>query len=437
MASKRPPSPDLIQNPFIKKRNLTWALELHDSESVVSENEQPPHDSIQPPNLTALESGTAAAHDPASHFFSRLSECVLDPFPSATARYTPAELRALFEEHAGSKRGSHFVIHQHDHPVAGPHYDLRLQVNETSSLSWALMYGLPGDANSRRLNRNAMETRVHCLWNHVVEVGGWRTGSLVVWDCGWFEVLGGGKKGGDGPGVDPESEKEGSGEEESEGEGEDETMTEQEKLARAFRERKIRVRLHGRKLPRNYVVYLRLTKGEDAEGRRKGRRAMERGVRRRGRAKKVEATEETSNEEDSDGEVDDAVVDTGENDDEKELTEVEKEVREVEDEHVRRTNAYKGALNSVGSVYQRRWYLSLDREASGFTRRVVNGKRTWALQKEGDESEVDGARLKFPFYVRGPEVERSVVTGRLGREVLKDEGVDGYVGRKGWKPVLN
>ena len=26
------------------------------------------------------------------------------------------------------------------------------------------MYGLPGDPNSRRLNRNATETRVHNLW---------------------------------------------------------------------------------------------------------------------------------------------------------------------------------------------------------------------------------------------------------------------------------
>jgi hypothetical protein len=26
------------------------------------------------------------------------------------------------------------------------------------------MYGLPGDPNSQRLNRNATETRIHCLW---------------------------------------------------------------------------------------------------------------------------------------------------------------------------------------------------------------------------------------------------------------------------------
>lgn len=41
-----------------------------------------------------------------------------------------------------------------------------------------------------------------------------------------------------------------------------------------------------------------------------------------------------------------------------------------------------------------------------------------------------------PFYVRGPEVERSVVTGRLGREVLEDEGVEGFIPRRGWRAVL-
>lgn len=62
------------------------------------------------------------------------------------------------------QQGHHFVIHQHDHPIAGVHYDLRLQISETSSISFAIMYGLPGNPNSKRLNRNATETRVHNLW---------------------------------------------------------------------------------------------------------------------------------------------------------------------------------------------------------------------------------------------------------------------------------
>lgn len=63
-----------------------------------------------------------------------------------------------------NQRGHHFVIHQHDHPIAGLHYDLRLQISESSSISYAIMYGLPGNPNSQRLNRNATETRVHNMW---------------------------------------------------------------------------------------------------------------------------------------------------------------------------------------------------------------------------------------------------------------------------------
>lgn len=46
----------------------------------------------------------------------------------------------------------------------GLHYDLRLQISQSSSISFAIMYGLPGNPNSKRLNRNATETRVHNLW---------------------------------------------------------------------------------------------------------------------------------------------------------------------------------------------------------------------------------------------------------------------------------
>jgi uncharacterized membrane protein len=38
--------------------------------------------------------------------------------------------------------------------------------------------------------------------------------------------------------------------------------------------------------------------------------------------------------------------------------------------------------------------------------------------------------------VLGREVERSVVTGRLAGEILADEGVDGFVPRRGWRGVV-
>lgn len=42
--------------------------------------------------------------------------------------------------------------------------DLRLQFSHSSSLSFALPYGLPGNPQSKRPTRLAVETRVHCLW---------------------------------------------------------------------------------------------------------------------------------------------------------------------------------------------------------------------------------------------------------------------------------
>jgi len=101
---------------------------------------------------------------------------------------------------------------------------------------------------------------------------------------------------------------------------------------------------------------------------------------------------------------------------------------------IQKNNAYPGSTNTIGSIHQRRWYLSLDRESSGFepVERVNNRKKKTWVRKGQEEF------LGFvPFYVRGPDVERSVVTGRLASDVLSDEGVQGFRRRKGWRPVLN
>lgn len=111
---------------------------------------------------------------------------------------------------------------------------------------------------------------------------------------------------------------------------------------------------------------------------------------------------------------------------------IEQELAEQEDEEIRLTNAYPGATNSINSIHQRTWYLSLDRESSGFVpQKHRDGTREWVQQQ--DEENCLGFE---PFFVRGKEIERSVVTGRLAEEVMSDEGVKGYVGRKGWRPIL-
>lgn len=264
-------------------------------------------------------------------------------------------------------------------------------------------------------------------------------------------------------------------------------LTEQQKLHQAFAARKIRLQLHGTRLPSAYVLNLRLTREEDAAGRVRSTRIPKTRRRRgaptavsdrmtRSGAKGRKAPEPATG---SDSEPESAAATpfrpnkgTGGNggDDadivyapaerakegEKDISATERELRELEDEEVRRTNAYPGATNSIGSVHQRRWYLSLDREASGFVKRRREGRTVWESTdvrpaptarspqeaEEGEkEAKVDGdgaatPRLTYPFYVRGVEHERSVVTGRLGSEVLGDEGVVGYVGRKGWQAIL-
>lgn len=157
MASRKRPltPPALIPNPLIKKRNLTWSLESPSSPQASSPG--------QSPTTAEIESGAVEISDHLARLSSTLASH-LRPTSAGIPRLSVADYAHLYRTCAGSSSGAHFVVHQHDHPVAGTHYDLRLQINDTSSVSWAVMYGLPGDANSTRLNRNATETRVHSLW---------------------------------------------------------------------------------------------------------------------------------------------------------------------------------------------------------------------------------------------------------------------------------
>lgn len=133
------------------------------SSSAAAKNPTPP------PNLAAIEAGNLEVTDHLAVFASRLGECSRPSHPQLP-RLPLAAWTDLYQRNQ-HPNGRHFVIHQHDHPVAGPHYDLRLQFSASSSVSWSVMYGLPGNANSRRLNRNATETRVHCLWVCIVVSG--------------------------------------------------------------------------------------------------------------------------------------------------------------------------------------------------------------------------------------------------------------------------
>ena len=108
--------------------------------------------------LAAIEAGEVQIGNHLEYFSHHLSHYAKPTSPLLIPSFVDLYKR---NQHP---HGRHWVIHQHDHPVAGVHYDLRLQINETSSVSWAIMYGMPGNANSMRLNRNATETRIHNVW---------------------------------------------------------------------------------------------------------------------------------------------------------------------------------------------------------------------------------------------------------------------------------
>lgn len=103
-----------------------------------------------------------------------------------------------------------------------------------------------------------------------------------------------------------------------------------------------------------------------------------------------------------------------------------------EDEAIRQSNAYPGASNTIGSIHQRHWFLTLDRQRSGFVKaRTGPDKGRWARVREDDGS-LKGWET---FIVRGREHERSVVSGRLAQDVMDDEGIKSYAGRKMWRPI--
>lgn len=109
-----------------------------------------------------------------------------------------------------------------------------------------------------------------------------------------------------------------------------------------------------------------------------------------------------------------------------------------EDETIRANNAYPGAHNTIGSIHQRYWFLTLDRQSSGFAKARTGPHRgRWVPSKL--LSDKDGALHDNgfePFFVRGREHERSIVTGRLAVDVMEDEGIKNYGGRKMWRPIL-
>lgn len=263
----------------------------------------------------------------------------------------------------------------------------------------------------------AIETRVHNLWNNLIESASHATGSLLIWDTGEYEVL---------PYREPVKARNTDDElSDVDLDVEGTTETHSEKLFAGFQERKLRLRLKGTRLPKGYTISLRLPSAND----RKSQPSKPRRKRRRVDPSKVAPPQSTDSENESgSGNTNtpgSEAVPSDTNDATNEQIEDTALASEAEDEDdtIRSNNAYTGATNTIGSVHQRHWFLSLDRKNSGFCRvRSGPDEGRWAGESES-------------FVVLGREVERSVVSGRSADEVMEDEGVKKFIGRKMWRPI--
>ncbi|EXJ95796.1 hypothetical protein A1O1_00920 [Capronia coronata CBS 617.96] len=569
----------IVDNPFVKPENQSWELSppasLQRSISPPPTNRHRQEDEgkraetqssstliATPASIKNGKSDTAAVEageiqiDDHVSFFSVKLLAARRPEIKGQPRLAHDQWLELYRRNLND-RGHHFVIHQHDHPVAGTHYDLRLQCNATSSISFAIMYGLPGDPNSKRLNRNATETRVHNLWNHLLETASHETGTMLLWDTGEYTVLPYPASGA----RTANNETDTSTNSDSDSDPDPARAYEEPepaKLHSAFQNRKIKLRLNGTRLPGNYTISLRLHPENDRVGqpeppsfkRRRTNpsssataRSRRAGPRARPQAQ-VDTTSDSSRSSSPDHPDPDSEDDAqkkptrrlartnstvpslhrtaspptltrvkssigrqmtdsnpanastkatpdslnnpsstlqggilhGNNHDDKNTKSSAKsnkvqqsvDVDQDEDAQIRRNNAYPGATNSINSIHQRRWFLSLDRAASGFqpTNEMAFGRRIWerfpiGTRILGDATSTTQGRPRNaqsstsmptsmlangeslplagfePFYVLGRDVETSIVTGRTAADVARDEGLVGYRPRGGWRPVTD
>ncbi|KAK4543889.1 hypothetical protein LTR36_004663 [Oleoguttula mirabilis] len=360
------------------------------------------------PTLAAVEAGQARIRDHLEYFVKLLSS-VTRPCPGPTL--TISDFSKLYKRNQHA-HGRHFVVHQHDHPISGVHYDLRLQFSESSTISFAIPYGLPGHPNSLRPNRMAIETRVHNLWNNLIESASHATGSLLIWDTGEYEVL-----------PRPQKKTRTTDDELSDS-GEDDARSHSERLFAAFQSRHIHLRLNGTRLPPGYTIAMRISASDSLKGpprkpKTKRRRMDPIRAARLRKQRSAPADSETEDDELDETQSETAAVYPAD------VDAALASEDEDEDATIRANNAYTGATNAIGSVHQRHWFLTLDRKLSGF-RKARSGP---------DEGRWVGGWGE-PFFVKGRDVERSLVTGRSADEVMRDEGVEKFVGRKMWRPIV-
>lgn len=97
------------------------------------------------PTPAAIEAGQATIDNHLDYFLALFRQFSKPVSALLAPRLSLSGLTSLYLRSASNPLGRNFIVHQHDHPRAGLHYDLRLQINPTSSCSWSIPYGLPGN----------------------------------------------------------------------------------------------------------------------------------------------------------------------------------------------------------------------------------------------------------------------------------------------------
>lgn len=199
-----------------------------------------------------------------------------------------------------------------------------------------------------------------------------------------------------------------------------ERLSQNERLFRSFQRKRIRLRLHGTHLPPNYTISMWLPSANDRTRQpkrpKRKRRRVDPAVLARWKAM-VSSSDDDIEEEPGTEESSNAALN-----DEDEAAGAASD--HDEDATIRANNAYPGAVNTIGSIHQRNWILTLDKKNSGF-RKARSGPNQGRWVGNSD-----------PFFVRGRDYERSIVTGRSADDVMDDESVEKFVGRKMWRPII-
>jgi len=237
----------------------------------------------------------------------------------------------------------------------------------------------------------------------------------MIWDNGEYEVL---------PRLEKKARSTDDELSDSGGGRDADRRTHSERLFEAFQSRHIHLRLHGTRLPSGYTIALRHPSNNHLKAqpqKRKHKRRRMDPTKGTMLAKQKSALADSDTEHGESEDTQSETVSVYSADVDAALASED----EDEDATIRAKNAYPGATNTIGSVHRRNWFLTLDRKHSGF-RKAYSGP---------DEGRWVGG-WSDPFFVRGRDVERSVVTGRSGDQVMEDEGVEKFVGRKMWRPIV-